>query len=195
MANQGQAGTALANRSSVTLSAGSSGGSASGASILFTTSGGTLTSGSTSGTKVIAVTNGAGVASVTLTLPATPGTVTVTAEGPYGLGHPAATFAQRQGGEEGDGGQNLALQSLLVQQFLFPLTKALKKGFTINGFYLADFQVVIAAVQHLACLDKLGYVTGHGIRNKLLRSTSGFTDQPVNLGLRVRSEVDFLRSV
>jgi hypothetical protein len=40
---------------------------------------------------VIAVTNSSGVASVTLTLPSTTGTVTVTAEGPYGLGHPVVT--------------------------------------------------------------------------------------------------------
>jgi hypothetical protein len=32
------------------------------------------------------------VAKVTLTLPGTPGPVTVTAEGPYGLGHPVVTF-------------------------------------------------------------------------------------------------------
>lgn len=44
------------------------------------------------GTKVIAITNNSGVASVTLTLPATAGPVTVTVEGPYGLGHPIATF-------------------------------------------------------------------------------------------------------
>jgi len=41
--------------------------------------------------KVIAVTNSSGVASVTLSLPATAGPVTVTAEGPYGLGHPTVT--------------------------------------------------------------------------------------------------------
>ena len=44
------------------------------------------------GSKVIAITNGSGVASVTLTLPSAAQTVTVTAEGPYGLGHPIATF-------------------------------------------------------------------------------------------------------
>ena len=53
----------------VTLSAGSSGGTNTGASILFTTDGGSLSTGTTSGAKVIAVTNGSGVASVTLTLP------------------------------------------------------------------------------------------------------------------------------
>jgi hypothetical protein len=40
------------------------------------------------GSKVIAVTNSSGVASVTLTLPPTTGAVTVSAEGPYAIGHP-----------------------------------------------------------------------------------------------------------
>lgn len=90
----GTHGTALPTNLSVTLSAGSSGGSAAGASVLFTTSTGSLTNvqvGSEkvfTGTKVIAVTNSSGVASVTLTLPATAGQVTVHAEGPFGLGHP-----------------------------------------------------------------------------------------------------------
>jgi hypothetical protein len=43
---------------------------------------------------MIAPTNSSGVAGVTLTLPSAPGTVTVTAEGPYGLGHPVATFTE-----------------------------------------------------------------------------------------------------
>jgi len=90
----GRKGTALANPLSATLFAGSSGGSDSGASVLFTTDGGSLSNGTTSGTKVIAVTNSAGVASVTLTLPATAGPVHVTAEGPYALGHPVATFTE-----------------------------------------------------------------------------------------------------
>jgi hypothetical protein len=78
----------------VNLSAGFSGGTNTGASVLFTTSAGSLANGTTSGTKVIAVTNGSGMASVTLTLPSTAGPVTVTAEGPYGLGHPVATFTE-----------------------------------------------------------------------------------------------------
>jgi hypothetical protein len=97
MAGNGQsaaAGSALTNPLAVTLVPGSSGGSAAGASVLFTTSGGTLSNGTASGTKVIAVTNGSGVAAVTLTLPAVAGTVHVTAEGPYGLGHPVATFTE-----------------------------------------------------------------------------------------------------
>jgi Glycoside hydrolase family 44 len=79
----------------LTLNAGQSGGSAAGASILFTApSGGTLSNGTTSGPKVIAITNGSGVASVTLTMPSTTGTVTVNAEGPFALGHPQATFTE-----------------------------------------------------------------------------------------------------
>jgi hypothetical protein len=70
-----------------TLQPGSSGGSTTGASIFFTTNAGTL-----SAREV--TTNSAGQASVTLTLPSVPGTVTVTAEGQYGLGHPVATFTE-----------------------------------------------------------------------------------------------------
>lgn len=90
----GTHGTALASPLVVTLMPGQSGGSAAGASVLFTTSAGSLTNvqvGSEkvfTGTKVIAVTNSSGSASVTLTLPAATGPVTVHAEGPYGLGHP-----------------------------------------------------------------------------------------------------------
>jgi hypothetical protein len=93
----GTAGTVLPVHLSVTLSPGSSGGSAGGASVFFMTSAGSLTNvqvGSEkvfSGSKVIAVTNSSGVASVILTLPGTPGSLTVTAEGPFGLGHPAIT--------------------------------------------------------------------------------------------------------
>ncbi len=94
------AGTTLPVKLSVTL-ANSPTGNAAGASVFFTitsATGGSMTNtlvGSEkafTGTKVIAVTNGSGVASVTLTLPATAGPVTVQAEGPFGLGHPVATF-------------------------------------------------------------------------------------------------------
>ena len=84
----GTKGTVLPQALTVTLTPGQSRGGNAGASILFTTSAGSLSNGTTSGSKVIAVTNSSGVASVTLTLPSTAETVTVTAEGPYGLGHP-----------------------------------------------------------------------------------------------------------
>jgi hypothetical protein len=92
----GMNGTTLPTPLTVTLSAGSSGGTNTGASVLFTaTNGGTLSDGTTSGTKLIEVTNGSGVTpAVRLTLPSTAGSVTVTAEGPYGLGHPVATFTE-----------------------------------------------------------------------------------------------------
>jgi hypothetical protein len=90
----GKPGAALANPLTVTLAAGSSGGSDAGASILFSTDGGSLSNGAVSSSKVIAITNSSGVASVTLTLPATAGTVHVTAQGPFGLGHPTATFTE-----------------------------------------------------------------------------------------------------
>jgi hypothetical protein len=91
----GTHGTALPQPLMVTLNAGQSGGSATGATILFTASAGSLSNGTSSGTRVLAVTNSSGVASVTLTLPSTAGVVTVTAEGQYALGHPvAASFTE-----------------------------------------------------------------------------------------------------
>jgi Glycoside hydrolase family 44/Fibronectin type III domain len=91
----GTKGTTLPTPLTVTLTPDPSGGSKTGASILFTASAGSLSNGTSSGSKVIAVTNSSGVASVTLTLPSTAEAVTVNAEGPYGLGHPVApTFME-----------------------------------------------------------------------------------------------------
>ena len=70
-----------------TLVPGSSGGTATGASIFFTTDKGALS-------QRIVTTDGSGNATVTLTLPSGSGTATVTAEGPFGLGHPVATFTE-----------------------------------------------------------------------------------------------------
>jgi hypothetical protein len=86
------AGTALANPLTVTINPGASGGAMLGAGILFTTSAGTLSNGTTSGTTVIATTNASGVASVTLTLPATKGAVTVTGQDMMALGGSTVTF-------------------------------------------------------------------------------------------------------
>jgi hypothetical protein len=72
---------------SVTLQAGQSGGNASGATVFFTTDAGTLS------TRLV-TTDSSGKAAVVLTLPPNPGTVHVTAEGPFGLGHPVATFTE-----------------------------------------------------------------------------------------------------
>jgi Glycoside hydrolase family 44 len=72
---------------SVTLNPGSSGGSAAGGTILFTASAGSLSS-------RIVTTDSSGNAAVVLTLPSTAGTVHVTAEGQYGLGHPEVTFTE-----------------------------------------------------------------------------------------------------
>jgi hypothetical protein len=71
----------------VTLNPGSSGGTAAGATILFTTTAGSLSS-------RIVTTDSSGNAPVVLTLPLSPGTVHVTAEGPFGLGHPDVTFTE-----------------------------------------------------------------------------------------------------
>ena len=70
---------------SVTLDPTQSGGTGRGASILFTTDGGSLP-------NRLARTNDSNTASVQLTLPSTPGVVHVTAEGPIPLGHPVTTF-------------------------------------------------------------------------------------------------------
>ena len=72
---------------SVTLNPGQSGGTAAGGTIFFTTSAGSLSS-------RIVTTNSSGVAAVVLTLPSTAGTVHVTAEGQFGLGHPVVTFTE-----------------------------------------------------------------------------------------------------
>jgi hypothetical protein len=72
---------------SVKLNPGQSGGSAGGATILFTTSAGSLSS------RII-TTDSTGKAAVVLTLPSTPGAVHVTTEGQYGLGHPVVTFTE-----------------------------------------------------------------------------------------------------
>ena len=90
----GSAGTALSQPLTVTLTPGQSGGSASGAGIRFTTSAGVLSNGTTSKTSVIAQTNSSGIASVTLTLPSSHGTVTVTAQDQFALGGASVTFTE-----------------------------------------------------------------------------------------------------
>jgi hypothetical protein len=73
---------------SVTLAPGKSGGtSGTGADILFTADSGTLSS-------RLVTTDSSGNAAVVLTLPGQAGTVHVTAEGPFGLGHPVVTFTE-----------------------------------------------------------------------------------------------------
>ncbi len=72
---------------SVNLNAGSSGGSNQGATIYFTTDGGTLSSS-------IVTTDANGNAAVALTLPSSPGPVHVTAQGQYELGHPEVVFTE-----------------------------------------------------------------------------------------------------
>ncbi len=99
----GTHGTVLPTALTVTLTPGQSGGTATGASVFFSitsATGGSLTNvqvGSEqvfTGSKVIAVTDGSGVAKVSMNLPASAGPVTVTAQGPYGLGHPMVTFTE-----------------------------------------------------------------------------------------------------
>ena len=85
---------ALSKPLAVTLSSLPSGFSATGASILFTTSAGTLYNGKESGSKVIATTNSSGTASVTLTMPSSKGTVTVTALDQFALGGDSVTFTE-----------------------------------------------------------------------------------------------------
>jgi Glycoside hydrolase family 44 len=72
---------------SVSLNPAQSGGSASGATVFFTATAGTLSS-------RIVTTDSTGKASVILTLPLTAQKVHVTAEGQYALGHPQVTFTE-----------------------------------------------------------------------------------------------------
>jgi hypothetical protein len=88
----GSVNTTLPQPLTVTLAPGQSGGSAAGASILLTTSGGLLSNSSVSGRRVLVTTDSAGTASVMLTLPGSAGQFGVKAEGPYGLGHPVVIF-------------------------------------------------------------------------------------------------------
>ncbi len=90
----GSTGTALSQSLTVTLSSIPSGFTATSAEVLFTTSAGTLSNGTTTGTSVIATTNSSGTASVTLTLPSTAGTVTVTARDQFALGGASVTFKE-----------------------------------------------------------------------------------------------------
>jgi hypothetical protein len=90
----GRAGMALPEPLSVTLYPGQSGGTPTGAGIFFTTSAGTLSNGTTSGRSVIVTTNASGVASVKLTLPASKGTVTVTAQDQFALGGASVAFTE-----------------------------------------------------------------------------------------------------
>jgi len=84
----GQTGAPGANLNlSVTLNPGASGGSPTGATVYFTTSAGTLS-------NQLVTTDSSGNAAVVLTLPSSAGTVQVTAQGPYGLGHPVETFTE-----------------------------------------------------------------------------------------------------
>jgi hypothetical protein len=71
----------------VTLNPGQSGGSAAGGTIFLNTSAGSLSS-------QIITTDPNGNAPVVLTLPSNPGTVHVSAEGQYGLGHPEVVFTE-----------------------------------------------------------------------------------------------------
>lgn len=77
-----------------TLNGGASGATPAGASILFTTNAGTLSCNGAQVTACIVMTDSSGNAMVSLTLPNTAGTVTVTAEGPWPLGHPGTTFTE-----------------------------------------------------------------------------------------------------
>ena len=79
---------------SVTVNPGASGATAAGLDILFTTDAGTLSGGAGSPTRQLATTDSSGAATIQLTLPSLPGQVHVTAETPYPIGHPVATFTE-----------------------------------------------------------------------------------------------------
>jgi hypothetical protein len=87
--------------------------------------------------------------------------------------------------------QSPAERSFFVQQFIFTFAKALEKCLAINRLDLAAFQIVIAAVEHFACLRKLGHIPGQCIFEQLVGRTSSFDDQLVNLGLQLGGEMYF----
>jgi hypothetical protein len=78
-----------------------------------------------------------------------------------------------------------------VKQFLLAPPQALKERFPVDGFGLAAFEVVVAAVQHPAHLGQLVKVTGHGILNQLIRGTAGFGRQLVELGFQLGFKMYF----
>lgn len=99
----GTAGTTLSAPLQVTATPGSSAYTASGLEILFTaptgctlsaSSGTNVVEKSADGNRILVTTDSSGTAAVSLTLPITPGTVTVTAQGPYPVGHPTHTFTE-----------------------------------------------------------------------------------------------------
>jgi hypothetical protein len=90
----GTAGSTLTQPLTVTFTPGQSGLTSANAEILFSTSAGTLSNGTTSGSKVIATTDSSGVASVTLTLPSTTGSTTVTAQSQFSAGGQTLTFTE-----------------------------------------------------------------------------------------------------
>lgn len=92
---------------------------------------------------------------------------------------------------QGDEGQNPAPRLLFLQQFIFPLAKALKECFAVDGFHPATLQVIIAAVEHFARLCKLVEISGNNILNQFTRGASGFGCQFVEFGLQVGGEVYF----
>ncbi|MGH9525656.1 MAG: hypothetical protein ACRD2F_03200, partial [Terriglobales bacterium] len=89
---------------SVTVSPGSSGATPAGLDVLFhiTSGGGSLAAAggtqavavNAAGTAILMPTDSSGTASVTLTLPASAGTVAVEAEGQYAIGHPVQLFEE-----------------------------------------------------------------------------------------------------
>jgi hypothetical protein len=91
----GDGGTGSSLTLTATLNVGSSGATPQGASILFTTNHGTVScAGGPQMSSCIAMTDSSGNANATLSLPNGTGQVTVTAEGPWPLGHPVATFTE-----------------------------------------------------------------------------------------------------
>jgi hypothetical protein len=78
-----------------------------------------------------------------------------------------------------------------VQQFVFPLPKVLEELLTVDGFHLACFQVIVAAVEHFARLGKFIEISGNDILHQFAKGASGFGCQPVELRLELRGKVYF----
>lgn len=79
---------------------------------------------------------------------------------------------------QGDEGQIPAPRLLFLQQFIFPLAKALKECFAVDGFHPAAFQVVIAAVKHFAGLCKFIEICQNNVLNSPALSRAAFLISP-----------------
>jgi hypothetical protein len=63
--------------------------------------------------------------------------------------------------------------------------KAFKKLLAIERFHSSVFQIIIAAIEHLACPGQLVEITSHGVLHQLVGAASGFCYLTVQLRLQI----------